>query len=85
MSTSWFVWLWAAFALIVVAVLVVVVVTGFTVLRLVRGQWTRLVSKSKSNQAETSPAPRRSGSRRRSGYRPGVHSPRSADAGHEHA
>jgi len=84
MSTSWFVWLWAVIALIVAAVLVVMVVTGFTVLRLVRGQWTRLVSESKSNQAETSPAPRRSGSRRRSGYRPGVHS-RSADTGHEHA
>jgi len=80
MSTSWFVWLWAVIVVAVLVVLVVVVVTGFAVLRLVRGQWTRLVSQS-NNQAAAAPAP---APRRSGGSRPGVRSC-SADTGHEYA
>ncbi|OQA22087.1 MAG: hypothetical protein BWY63_00994 [Chloroflexi bacterium ADurb.Bin360] len=51
METSWFVWIWALVAMLVVSGMLAAVFVGLTVLRLVRRQWARLAS-------EPAPAPR---------------------------
>lgn len=57
MNMSWFMWVWALMAVLVVSGVSAVVVTGLTVLRLVRRNWTRLVSEMRANppQAFTRP------------------------------
>ncbi len=60
---TWFVWLWALVAVLVVSGMLVVVFVGLTALRLVRGQWTRLASKA---HASPIPDPDRPGPRSRS-------------------
>jgi hypothetical protein len=70
MNMSWFMWVWALMAVLVVSGMLAVVVTGLTVLRLVRRNWTRLVSEAASTfdapDAPTpDPAPWRSGPRSR--------------------
>ena len=60
MNMSWFMWVWALMAVLVVSGMLAVVVTGLTVLRLVRRNWTRLVSEalSRDSHPEPEPAPR---------------------------
>ena len=53
METSWFVWIWALVAMLVVSGMLVVVFVGLTVLRLVRRQWTRLASEMRANPPQT--------------------------------
>jgi len=73
-NTSWFMWVWACVAVLVVSGMLAVVVLGLTVLRLVRRNWARLVSEA-LNSEPRSPSMRPPASRR---------SPR-LDARHERA
>ena len=58
MNMSWFMWVWALMAVLVVSGVSAVVVVGLTVLRLVRRNWTRLVSEALSRDSHPEPAPR---------------------------
>ncbi len=53
MNMSWFMWVWALMAALVVSGMLAVVVTGLTVLRLVRRNWTRLVSEMRATPPQT--------------------------------
>lgn len=57
METSWFVWIWALVAVLVVSGMLAVVVLWFTVFRMVRRQWARLASKAPAAPTPD-PAPR---------------------------